>query len=90
MSVPNALPMQGFNGLLQGGPRFTDPAAKMRAGLPGPGQYAVPGGVGRQPVSTRPSTPSVGFPKAHRDASRKVSTWRIGPCITAHKFSLSK
>ena len=81
---------KGFNGLLQGGPRFTDPAAKMRAGLPGPGQYAVPGGVGRQPVSTRPSTPSVGFPKAHRDASRKVSTWRIGPCITAYKFSLSK
>ena len=50
-----------------------DPAAKMQAGLPGPGQYAMPAAVGRQPVSTRPSTPSVGFPKAHRDAARKVS-----------------
>ena len=44
----------------------------MRAGLPGPGQYAVPASVGPQPVSTRPGTPCVGFPRAHRDASSKV------------------
>ncbi|CAL5220311.1 g2299 [Coccomyxa viridis] len=57
---------------IKGGPRFVDPAAKMRAGLPGPGHYAMPAAVGRQPVSTRPSTPSVGFPRAHRDAARKI------------------
>lgn len=58
----------------QGGPRFVDPGAKTRAGLPGPGQYAMPAAVGRQPSSMRPSTPSVGFPRAHRDAAQKVST----------------
>ncbi|CAK0782857.1 hypothetical protein CVIRNUC_006052 [Coccomyxa viridis] len=59
-------------GALKGGLRFTDPGAKMRAGLPGPGQYAVPASVGPQPVSTRPGTPCVGFPRAHRDASSKM------------------
>ena len=51
-----------------------DPGAKMRAGLPGPGQYAVTAAAGRQSTSTRPSTPSAGFPKAHRDAAQKVIT----------------
>lgn len=57
---------------LKGGPRFVDPAAKVAAGLPGPGQYSVPISVGRQPVSTKPTKPVVGFPKAQRDASKKV------------------
>ena len=57
---------------LKGGPRFVDPAAKVAAGLPGPGQYSVPISVGRQPVSTKPSKPVVGFTKAQRDASKKV------------------
>ncbi|KAK9904232.1 hypothetical protein WJX75_007359 [Coccomyxa subellipsoidea] len=57
---------------LKGGPRFVDPAAKVAAGLPGPGQYSVPISVGRQPVSTKPSKPVVGFTKAQRDASKKM------------------
>lgn len=58
---------------LKGGPRFADPAAKLAAGLPGPGQYVVPASVGRQTIeSTKPTKPVVGFPRADRDASRKV------------------
>ncbi len=66
-----------------------DPAAKMRAGVPGPGQYAMPAAVGRQPVSTRPSTPSVGFPKAHRDAARKVNTYYSLSDVAFHKYTFA-
>ncbi|CAL8470628.1 g10170 [Coccomyxa elongata] len=57
---------------LKGGSRFGDTSARIAAGLPGPGQYAVPTTVGRHPMSTKPNKPVVGFPKAHRDASRKM------------------
>jgi hypothetical protein len=57
---------------LKGSQRFADPAAKLAAGLPGPGQYSVPAGVGRQAVSTKSTKPIIAFTKADRDASRKV------------------
>ena len=60
------------NSTLKGAERFKDLGAKTRAGFPGPGQYAVPAGVGRQAVSTKRSTRMVGFSTADRDASSKV------------------
>ena len=50
-----------------------DLGAKTRAGFPGPGQYTLPVGVGKQAVSTKRSTRMVGFPTADRDASSKVN-----------------
>lgn len=65
--------------ILKGGSRFGDTSARIAAGLPGPGQYSVPTSVGCHPMSTKPNKPVVGFPKAHRDASRKVGLLK-GKC----------
>ena len=72
MGTSSAQRPHSSSGTLKGSTRFQNPAAKMLASLPGPGQYTLPAAVGRQPVSTRRTTPAVGFAHADRDASSKV------------------
>ncbi len=69
-----------MSGTLKGSARFGDPAAKARRGLPGPGAYSLPTAVGRQPVSTKRSTPVIGFATADRNASSKVTPCTVSFC----------
>ena len=78
------------------GRRFSGADTRYVESIPGPGQYSLPSGVGKQWVSNKPTTPAAAFGKDGIRLRPKVGFTSldrggavVGVCAAQHACSIS-